>query len=581
MIKVYEYGLLRPTENLELVLDQMRLGARYYNKLVEIERERRDAVAKHLSKSEEVAHLEGIVVRLEARLERIRTHIKEQSSRERKRRDRQSTTKWTIAALKTVRSRLKPAKKIAREMMAEAITDAGTESNVKRRAARATCGVYWGTYLLQEQAIDAATKYPTPPQFHSYRGEGRVGVQLQGGMTVDEVFSEKDTQIRISPVSKAAYESPSRGERRRQSRTTLRLRVGSQNNREPIWTTFPMIMHRPFPDGTIIKNAIVKRRLVADLDKWTLLVTVDVPDPVAETQSGIVAVDVGWRKRDDNRLRVGYLASSDGTEKEIRAADESISERLRLSEDLRSIRDQMFDRCRALLVAWIKARPDGAPEWMRESTSHVHQWRSPGRMVRLLSQWQDKDDPILEWLTWWRHRDRHLWQYEAGTRRHALLHRRETYRKLASELAEQYEVLVLEKMDIRELAVLAPAEKTEDLPKKARAQRVTAAPSELRSALINAFRARGGRVVMIPAAYTTTDCAQCQHRNTWKDQTALHLTCAGCGAIWDQDANAARNLLRAAQTQNGTPEALVEKKPGRAERLRAAKARLIDPVIDA
>ena len=42
---VYQYGLLPPTRNAELVNDQMRLAHRYRNVLVEIERDRRTQVS--------------------------------------------------------------------------------------------------------------------------------------------------------------------------------------------------------------------------------------------------------------------------------------------------------------------------------------------------------------------------------------------------------------------------------------------------------------------------------------------------------------------------------------------------------
>ena len=47
---------------------------------------------------------------------------------------------------------------------------------------------------------------------------------------------------------------------------------------------------------------------------------------------------------------------------------------------------------------------------------------------------------------------------------------------------------------------------------------------------------------------TTLDCHLCRHRNqvSAAQRGDLIWRCQGCGALWDQDENAARNLLRAA-----------------------------------
>lgn len=81
-----------------------------------------------------------------------------------------------------------------------------------------------------------------------------------------------------------------------------------------------------------------------------------------------------------------------------------------------------------------------------------------------------------------------------------------------------------------------------------RAQRVQLAPSMLRQALVQAFRARGGVVLEMPAAGTTIRCAACGDvDDTWDRAAHLVHTCRTCGQRWDQDANACRNLLRLAR----------------------------------
>lgn len=253
---------------------------------------------------------------------------------------------------------------------------------------------------------------------------------------------------------------------------------------------------------------------------------------------------------------------------------QSVLGRLLKSEDLRSIRDRMFNLAKDLLSAWLKAR-GSAPEWMGDRVTHVHAWGSPGRMVTLLNLWKEQPEaaePVYAWLTHWYHRNRHLWQWEAGARRKALLHRREEFRKAAAKLAETYETLVIEKLDLSKLARRALPEAVDNMTKASRYQRTVTSPSELRQVLVNAFRTRGGKVVEVACAYTTADCSWCSHRNTWESTEALLQTCDGCGRTWDQDLNAARNLWHEVDLGGGT-EKLVSTKPGRGAKLAEAKSK--------
>jgi transposase len=71
-----------------------------------------------------------------------------------------------------------------------------------------------------------------------------------------------------------------------------------------------------------------------------------------------------------------------------------------------------------------------------------------------------------------------------------------------------------------------------------------AAPGELRRALQAACEREGVRVVMLAANNTTTTCHRCGTRCVWNHAAEVEHTCEHCGVAWDQDENAARNLLR-------------------------------------
>jgi hypothetical protein len=220
--------------------------------------------------------------------------------------------------------------------------------------------------------------------------------------------------------------------------------------------------------------------------------------------------------------------------------------------------------------------PDAAQEMLR----HAAQWKRHGKLVRVAtvvsdytdSDWEywskERKDARLhlmptvdesrehageDWLAWylycWTRQDRHLHQWEADERRHALRSRDEIFRVAASRLAARYQTLVLEgtnstKSGLLNLADLASKAASTEAETKAddaqRAQRVKAAPGECRSALVQAFR---GSVEPEPLERTTTECHHCHGLCEWDAARELRHTCEHCGARWDQDANAAKNLL--------------------------------------
>ena len=74
-------------------------------------------------------------------------------------------------------------------------------------------------------------------------------------------------------------------------------------------------------------------------------------------------------------------------------------------------------------------------------------------------------------------------------------------------------------------------------------RRVLVAVSELRSILAHTCAREGVALVTVPAEYTTVDCSRCGSRERFDAAAELRHRCGACGSEWDQDANAARNLL--------------------------------------
>jgi len=587
-MKVYQYGLLPPTDNNVLVREQMRAAHRYQNELIKIERDRRDAERALMEQHRGLQWLTWAAQYADAECEAATQAIK--SARAKTRSRSESDAAKEIHAAAKIRRREALRTLAFGRALVRASSDANTiyeEVNAKVKTARAACktlGPYWGSYLLSEKAAEDATfevvngmrrkmplydgTEPRNPHFKRWTGDGAVSVQLQGGMTVAEALGGEDTQLRI------LNNGTSKNGRRAFARLMLRV---SSDGRNPIWAEWPMVMHRPLPEGARIKVATVSCRRDGHRERWTCEITLDTLPVAPHSGSRLaVGVDLGWRAFGDE-LRVCYWCGEDGAEGELRL-DAAVTQRperpanqhrrsvrtsfgtmqqLTKASELRAQRDINFNAARDALVAWLRTAE--MPEWMRALTvkrgetppsqaqalAYLVQWRAPARLGRLRWRWLDAridgDTDAFAALSAWEKQDRHLWQWETDQRHQALERRKHLYRNFAAQMAKRYSVLVLEKFNLSKMAKRPDIDEAADSD-AAQSQRYRAATSILRDALCNAFLSSGGSVEEVPAAGTTRLCHECGEPVIGDAATKVVLACKN-GHAHDQDKNAGINIL--------------------------------------
>jgi hypothetical protein len=500
--------------------------------------------------------------------------------------------------------------------------------------------INWGARWLAESATDAARNNlphlydidgitPLDPRFRRWNGEGQITVQLMGdsgeedikGLSVAEILDGGDTRLRImrntplaprreSPArtrwregwrwkyvrqtdgttTRVRIEDPSlvaRADRSRAGGTedlcTLWIRVGSEGNL-PVWAQFPMQMHRPLPPRAVIKRATVSRRMRGPRAEWSVEITLDTSlSPRREScGTGTVAANLGWRAVDDG-LRVATWVAGNGERGEI-VLTHSVIGAIRKPEDLRETRDRAFNTERDRLVAWLaKPRPLGSPRpaWLEEAAKTLADWRSEARLTALWRRWCaarfDGDVEGFEPLAAWRYHDHHLWCWETSQRVSSLRYRREVYRCAAAALARRFETLIVEDTDYRPIARRTRMESDQPDIADARSNRYLAAPGDLRMILEHAFRVRGGYAERVDAARITMTCHACGSLERFDQVNVMTHTCGACGMHWDQDVNAARNLLaRHGERPDGEQETAVsrasKKQAGKWAKRKAAKA---------
>ncbi len=590
--RIWTFGV-QPTPDKELFDDQLIKAHRYYNMLIEIERWRRTEFRKARSRVADMAPLEARHEALKAEIQTLRTSIKARRAASRTREaapDLQPRLKEAQAERKAVYAELKAARLALRDdpVLKEATEKLAAEGTARVKAARAACGVYWGTYLLTEKAAESAAKSPTDPEFRRWRGEGRVGVQLHHEKFQD-VLEGKSTMLRIT--LNAPRGTSRRAEKRRFG--TVQLRVGSATPRDPIWVSFPVILHRLPPPGATLTWAWVRAQRIGTQIRYELQITVESAEFADGPRGhGVAAIDVGWRVLPNGDLRVAYLRDDQGTERELCLPAKLLS-RLRFCQELRSYQSLHFDVALAHWRSWVEAFDDELPEWLREVRPHLALWKSPARLAHAVARWideagareevdrlwdlwraarleqkldlfatldevaeffKDKTDlyPTMVYMELWRRKNHHLRDWEAHQRAKCLGWRKDIYRNFAADVAKTYQTVVFEDIDLRKLNRNAqPEEETRD---HLHWSRNTAAPGELRGFCVSAMGK--SRVVEEETVDSTRECHACHHVNTWpeKERAQRVLTCQGCGMRWDQDSNAARVLLWRYFERFGAPE---------------------------
>ena len=114
--------------------------------------------------------------------------------------------------------------------------------------------------------------------------------------------------------------------------------------------------------------------------------------------SGTVAINFGWRAYEDGSRRVAYAVDTNGEEQEFRIPAK-IESSLAFANSLRSARDLHFEAAKRALGAFMATHE--VPEWMKEATQHIWQWRSPQRLAKVAARLTEEllkgDDACHRW----------------------------------------------------------------------------------------------------------------------------------------------------------------------------------------
>lgn len=583
--KNYVFAASSPVSKRDEVVSQMHLAARYRNKLCELELARRAAADEFIRTIDPAyAQVSDEYQAAVAAVDAAYEAVKSERSKARKRLDPTDAQKAAIAAAKKHREEvvdrlvtakakafkavkelqepywqaaeaevvdpdLKPAtrKQRVRQLAVKAMEDAGVDAGQAAyerdtKAARAESGLYWGTYLVVEDACKDFGQ-GKPPFYKRWDGHATIGVQIQGGLSVADALSCRNSQLQINiPHEDLLYD---RGELHgSESLSTVSMRIGS-DGRSPIFAEVPVRFHRPLPHNGSIRFAYLHAGLSPHGETWSLRLTINEPDEPSdsETQSdSTVALHFGWRQMENDDLRTCVWVGSDGRSGEV-VLDAALRDQDKHLADVKALRDLCRDEFAPELVEWLKDNRAILPEWLIERTKTIDKWRAQRSFHELCLAWRDSrfpgDTQIFAQFDRWRKTDKHRWQHETRLRERIIGYRTDLYRKALVNLRRNYSSAVIANVQWNKLAKRAKTDEEIVQTESQRHNARLASPGHFQQLLKEYF---GDKMTTVPALDITTRCNACGQKTEINRARRMN-TCNACGAEWDQDVNAARNTL--------------------------------------
>ena len=363
---------------------------------------------------------------------------------------------------------------------------------------------------------------------------------------------------------------------RKKPRLSLRAKLaGGAKNDSRVFQFFDVIYHRPIPEEGTIQNGKILRTRIGDKFRYDLTLTVKLPLPqVPKTLSeNAIGVDIGFRQTDqDETIRAFVMASVDGDySKEIGLPVKMQRAFAHINE-----RKEELDEAATSLGNIIKPLLKQMPE--------VDEWPQVGKQMQIPDDPQEKaryyvikdcaaiayaksnvtlsferaykiarrilhhpnllpeavEQAILKWWRGYSRRYRELHNLRAKQ----LRHRNDYYRQVAAELVAQKAVIAVEKKFLAKIA--ETRDKDNELSKKARANRVLAAPHVMVSAIKMAAAREAIPFIEVNPWNTSKTCFECGAVNAAL-KSELEWRCQNCGASHDRDINAARNIAKKGQ----------------------------------
>lgn len=398
-----------------------------------------------------------------------------------------------------------------------------------------------------------------PEQFREWDGSSMIVRQV----AADSALDKHMTLTPVTDEDRRLY----RGRIPRGSTHMAEIKVANIGT-----VLFGINFHREIPNGMVPKTISIVRtstgRFVRDAVsvaarqyRWSVMITLEDRMSVVTSKTqvmrrdavGSVAIDVGWRRVDGDRLKVLVWAGDDGRHGEI-LLPQLIEDNLSAVDEHKSSRSIAANRMRGLIAEYLMAdwdwlpvqvldclrRRDGEIPSVKQACCYVESMRSDRRLKYLALTIERHCGPspnswIVRQIANWVREDG---QYQSAVPKSKRVTkcRSQFYQMVVNAFIADYQNVIVESLNLAQIG------KKSELHQKDNA----AVRSNKTVASIGKFLEKiRPYAVVVDARNTSRTCSYCgvvQNISAGSMQT-----CKNCNETWDRDLNACRNLLARAE----------------------------------
>ncbi len=553
-----KYGIKPLADIPQEILDVGRKQINLWNRLIEIARQNKETF-KELLSNEEVNQLQNGYDEVKKQYEIKKEELKQAKIKFRTRKKSNSDLQPFIEdrdnALNVLREKLKllrEAKRKSKEALhSQILQEYYNNFFSKVNQTVKESGIYWcDAESIRDKFITSwrkTLKSGNEMHFRSFNEELHFEYRFTGGgLPIAKVMTaNKRFRFKIKPIDKNIYslwrnKEISQNEMKRRAKTVVTINIAGHN------IQFKTTLYREISEKSMLKKVIIIRAKQGYNMKWSMSLTLEIPSEkkaAFTSEDKIVAtagIDVGYRIIDE-RLRVAVLVSN-LEKKDIYIPRKILSSELRYKK-IQKERDALLEGMKKELVANM---PSNVPTQLQ---SNWHLARNK-RLVKILHYLKSHDPEHIacKKLTRWFAKDARIYNEMSGLRTRSRKHRRWFYYNVAHEICRRYERICLEELNLAKMHRKPEIDDSRKIPDETKWYRDIAANGEFLNLLKYVALKYNTEVKVIDAAFTTMQCHKCGKITDQRNREKLNWICEHCGATWDQDVNAAENLMNFANT---------------------------------